>query len=343
MTEFAAVAVVVIGRNEGERLKGCLRSIQSQCDGPVVYVDSGSTDGSADYARSVGVDTVDLDLSRPFTMARGRNTGFDFVVERHPTCQFVQFVDGDCEMIAGWINSGLSFLQAHEQFDAVCGNRVERFPMETRYNQLINMEWQGHPGDVDACGGDAMYRVAKVAEAGRFNESMIAGEEAELCLRLRQLGARLMRLDSPMTLHDANMQHFSQWWMRSVRCGYAYAQGYDLHGGQYKRKPLLSAIAYGIVVPALMLLLLALLVFSASLGFDRWFCVVAVGFLLSLYFRIGCAAFRAKEGAGNSFKQRVLYGFFIALGKFPEAQGVLRYVINRLTGKMSKIIEYKKD
>ena len=58
MTEHCPIGVVVIGRNEGERLKRCLNSIQSQHSGPVVYVDSGSTDGSADYARSVGCKEV---------------------------------------------------------------------------------------------------------------------------------------------------------------------------------------------------------------------------------------------------------------------------------------------
>ena len=44
------VAIVAIGRNEGERLKSCLRAAMAGAR-TVVYVDSGSTDGSAEYAR----------------------------------------------------------------------------------------------------------------------------------------------------------------------------------------------------------------------------------------------------------------------------------------------------
>ena len=92
MTE-QIVGVVVIGRNEGERLKRCLGSIQKQHSGPVVYVDSGSTDGSAVYARSIGVEVVDLDISIPFTMARGRNAGLKQLVKKYPQCHFVQFIE----------------------------------------------------------------------------------------------------------------------------------------------------------------------------------------------------------------------------------------------------------
>ena len=338
MTEQCPIGVVVIGRNEGERLKRCLNSIQSQHNGPVIYVDSGSTDGSVDFAKSVGVDVVDLDISIPFTMARGRNAGFTYLVENYPDCQFVKFVDGDCEVAAGWIDIGLQFLQDRQIYAGVCGNRSERFPETTIYNQLINIEWHGSEGEVDACGGDAIYRIASFKAAGCFNESMIAGEEADLCLRIRKQGFRLMRLDSPMTIHDANIHHFSQWWKRSVRCGHAYAHGYDLHRQDsvvgeksYKKKPLLSSLIYGLLLPGLLVLCVLMQMFLFSL------------IILALYIRAASKAAGSKSDSSNSIGQRYLYACFIFLGKLPEAQGVLRYYRNRAMGKTSKIIEYKID
>lgn len=343
MTEHSVIGVVVIGRNEGERLKRCLSSIQSQHNGPVVYVDSGSTDGSADYARSVGVDVVDLDISIPFTMARGRNTGLDYLVDRHSHCQFVQFVDGDCEMVAGWIKTGLQFLERHQDYAGVCGNRSERFPEATIYNQLIEMEWQDRAGEVEACGGDAIYRIDRFQVAGCFNEAMIAGEEADLCLRLRQLGSRLMRLDSPMTVHDANMQYFSQWWKRSVRCGHAYAHGYDMHkndaevgGKKYKRKALLSSLIYGLVLPGLLVLIFLLLTANPS-GAGQLFLFTGAVLVLAFYVRGFYKTAKSKSTSSHSS----LYASFIALGKFPEVQGVLHYFLNKMLGKTSKIIEYR--
>ena len=342
------IGVVVIGRNEGERLKRCLASILAQHQGPVVYVDSGSSDGSVEYAQSVGVDVVDLDMTRPFTMARGRNAGLNYLVEQYPECQFVQFVDGDCEVAVGWIDHGLKFLEQNTQYAGVCGNRTERNPQATLYNQLIDMEWQGNEGEVDACGGDAIYKVSSFQEAGQFNEAMIAGEEADLCLRLRYQGCHLMRLDLPMTFHDANLHRFVQWWCRSVRCGHAYAQGYDLHrrdaldGKQhYQRKALFSSLAYGLGLPALMVLLMIMQLMLSLSDVNQLFLLTAGMMMLSFYVRIAICALRSKSDSRNSVKQRLLYALFIALGKFPEAQGVLRYWINRIRGKASKIIEYR--
>ena len=63
------LGVVAIGRNEGERLRRCLNSVVGRGH-TVVYVDSGSTDGSTELARELGADVVELDLSLPFTMAQ---------------------------------------------------------------------------------------------------------------------------------------------------------------------------------------------------------------------------------------------------------------------------------
>ena len=333
-----SVGVVVIGRNEGERLKRCLGSIREQHTGPVIYVDSGSTDGSVAFAKSIDVKVVDLDISTPFTMARGRNAGLVRLVKNYPECEFVQFIDGDCEMAAGWLQQGVQFLQANRNYAGVCGNRSERFPEKSIYNQLIDMEWQGRAGDVSACGGDAVYLIQAVQAAGSFNESMIAGEEADICLRISTLGYRLMRLDQSMTVHDADMHYFSQWWKRSVRCGHAYAHSYDLQRGSHGEglnrngKSLLSSLVYGLVLPVMVigLLLAGQLLVGAVL-------------ILLLYGRVAVKAAKSKPDPANSIGQRLVYGCFIALGKLPEAQGVVRYFVNRALGKTSGIIEYKID
>ncbi len=68
--------VVIIGRNEGERFERCLRSLVGRAS-PIVYVDSGSTDNSVGFAEShasSGVHVVRLDMSTPFTAARGPAT-----------------------------------------------------------------------------------------------------------------------------------------------------------------------------------------------------------------------------------------------------------------------------
>lgn len=197
-----AIAAVVIGRNEGERLIRCLRSLQGQVQ-QLIYVDSGSTDGSAAAARDLGAEVVDLDLSRPFTAARARNAG---LAALSSGIELVQFADGDCELDPGWIGAAADFMQTHPRAAAVCGRRRERFPEASVYNRLCDAEWNTPVGEATACGGDAMMRVAAVYTAGGYREGLIAGEEPELCLRLRRAGWQVWRLDAEMTLH-ALLQH----------------------------------------------------------------------------------------------------------------------------------------
>ena len=344
VTKETKAGVVVIGRNEGERLKRCLASVLAQHRGPIVYVDSGSTDGSVEHAKSVNVEVVALDMTRPFTMARGRNAGLDYLLEHYPDCEFVQFVDGDCEVAAEWIERGLQFLEQHPDYAGVCGNRSERYPQATIYNRLIAMEWQGSEGEVDACGGDAMYRVGPLIAEQGFNSSMIAGEEGELCLRLRDSGFVINRLNIPMTLHDADMHRFIQWWYRAVRCGHAYAQGFDLHRHHpegYKRRQVVSSLVYGLFCPVLLLLLLILSVTQTFSLLPQLFILTAVLFVASLYIRIIEKGFRSRFALGNAGAQALLYGLFIALGKLPEAQGVCKYYFNKMRGVTAKIIEYR--
>ena len=56
--------LVVIGRNEGDRLKTCLSSLPAEAR--VVYVDSGSTDGSPEWANERGIECVKLDARLRF-------------------------------------------------------------------------------------------------------------------------------------------------------------------------------------------------------------------------------------------------------------------------------------
>src|SRR5688572_6905256 len=188
MTE--RVGVVIIGRNEGERLRRCLHSVLR--DGRrVVYVDSGSEDGSPSYARTVGAEVVELDMFRPFTAARARNAGLGRLLESEPDTDFVQFVDGDCEIVGGWLDLAARRLAADTDTAAVCGRLRERYPERSIYNRLCDLEWNTPVGERESCGGIAMYRVADVAAAGGFDPTIAAGEEPELCMRLRRLGKRI--------------------------------------------------------------------------------------------------------------------------------------------------------
>ncbi|MGB7409130.1 MAG: glycosyltransferase, partial [Pontixanthobacter sp.] len=216
------IGLVAIGRNEGERLQRCLRSIPQGI--AVVYVDSASTDDSVAFARSMGADVVSLDLDKPFTAARARNEGYARLADTKPTLQFVQFVDGDCEVEAEWFGAAIEALIKHDEVAAVCGRRRERFPDASFYNRMCDDEWNTPVGYADACGGDALLRRSAFEQVDGYDGAMVAGEEPEMCSRLRAADWRILRIDAPMTIHDADMHHPRQWWLRAIRSGFGYAQ-----------------------------------------------------------------------------------------------------------------------
>ena len=217
------VGAVVIGRNEGESLGRCLGSLAGLS--PVVYVDSGSTDGSVVLAREQGAVVVELDLALPFTAARARNAGLSRLRELEPGLAYVQFIDGDCELVNGWLEAALAKLRSDPGLAVVCGRRRERRPEASRYNRLCDIEWNTPIGEANACGGDALMRAEALQAVGGFAAGLIAGEEPDLCYRLRRRGHRIWRIDADMTLHDANITSLGQWWRRTLRSGHAYAAG----------------------------------------------------------------------------------------------------------------------
>jgi GT2 family glycosyltransferase len=324
------VGCIVIGRNEGERLRVCLSSLvgKVQC---IVYVDSGSTDGSVGLAEGLGVDVVKLDMAKPFTAARARNAGFERLKELRPDTVLVQFVDGDCEVIAAWLEHAADVLTTRPELGVVCGRRRERYPDASIFNRLCDIEWDTPAGPALACGGDAMMRASAFEAVGGFNPELIAGEEPELCVRMRAHGFGIERLPVEMTLHDAAMTEFGQWWKRSVRAGHAFAEGAHLHGAPPERhwvKESRRALFWGGVVPALALF---------GLPFSQGRSLLLLGGYPASAARVYAYAKRR----GHSSKDAAYYAGFVTLAKFPEFQGGLRFRLGRLARRRAKIIEYK--
>ena len=317
------IGAVVIGRNEGERLRRCLASMAGKV-ARVVYVDSGSTDGSLEMARDQGATIVELDLSKPFTAARARNAGIAALNDPPgPAPDYIQFVDGDCELREGWLETALAFLERHRDVAVACGRRRERFPEASVYNRLTDLEWDTPVGEARACGGDALMRGDALTQVGGYDPSLIAGEEPELCVRLRAAGWKIWRLDAEMTWHDAAITALSQWWKRARRAGHAYAEGAAMHGRPPERHKVTEtrrALLWGAALP-LGVGVLALVISPWALG-------------LLLVYPAQIARIAAKTG------DPVQAGFLM-LGKFPEALGALDYWQRRLRGQRSRLIEYK--
>ena len=321
------VGVVVIGRNEGERLKKCLDSVVGIA-GRAVYVDSGSEDSSVEIARAIGAEVARLDMRFPFTAARARNEGFRHLRKLSPDLAYVQFVDGDCEVVAGWLEKAVAFLDAHRDVAVVGGRLRERYPERSIYNMLCDIEWDTPVGEAKTCGGNAMMRVGAFENVQGYRDDLIAGEEPELCVRLRAAGWRIWRLGEEMALHDAAMSHFGQWWKRTLRGGYAFAQGADLHGAPPERlgvRESLSAWFWGLGIPV------------GVFGLALWWGVWALVLLLIYPLQIVRLAVRGARPARENWWR----AGFLVLGKFPEMIGQMKFLFHRHLGGRSRLIEYK--
>lgn len=326
MSDKSEIGFVAIGRNEGERFQRCLASLRKAGE-RIVYVDSGSADGSVAHARTNGAVVVELSQDQPFTAARARNAGFESLVRQWPDTDHVMFIDGDCELVDGFAVAAASALMRDSSLGAVTGRCRERFPDATIYNRLCDLEWAGPIGEIDACGGIFMVRAAAFRAAGGFNPAVIAAEDDEFCIRLRATGARLIRIDHDMCFHDAAMTRFSQWWRRMERAGHAYAQVGELHPG-YFAAPRRRAWLWGLALPLAAIVpapftgglsLAFLLLYPLSLGRTR------AGLI-----RNGAAPGHATLGAA-----------FLTLSKFPNLMGMLDYRRKKMSGRNVGIVEYK--
>jgi GT2 family glycosyltransferase len=334
MIKSDQVGVVVIGRNEGERLKASLRSLEGV--GLRVYVDSGSTDGSQAAAVARGFELVELAVPPGFTAARARNAGVARLLELGANPQYIQMVDGDCEIAPGWIDAAVVALDAEPKLAAVFGRRRERFPDASVYNMLCDDEWDVPIGIVNACGGDALFRLQALQAAGGYAPDLIAGEEPDLCLRLRAMGWRIRRIDAEMTLHDAAMTRFGQWWKRSRRAGHAFAELAFRHGAKGDpawRRQTASIVGWGgMGLLGLLGLVIGLL---SEYSPVRTAAAVVIGLWALQTARLVWK--RRDEGA----ERAIPIGLFLMLGKFPQLQGVLDFHRRRLMGAETRLIEYK--
>jgi len=332
VTANAAMAAVVIGRNEGSRLPASLGSVQAT-GLPIVYADSASSDGSAAVARDLGVPVVALSNDAPLSAGRGRNEGLAEALRRWPDTGFVMFLDGDCTLDPGFPSAAAATFAKHADCAIVTGHLMERHPEASIYNRLCAIEWWSPAGRIEnmnALGGIMAVRVTAFQGVNGFNTKAIAGEEPDLGVRLALAGHSIIKIDRPMAIHDAGMTSFGQWWTRAVRGGHALAHRYASHGRtrfRDGRRELLSDLFWGLGVPFLAL---------ALLWPTRGLSLLLLGGYVLLYARVS----RHFRRQGLSTADAQLASRFILYSKFAHVVGIAKYAVNRLRGDY-RIIEYK--
>lgn len=337
------VAAILLAKNEGERFRLAIEALLRDQVGLIIYVDSGSTDGSLEFARDKGIEVIDLDvINEPFTYSRARNTGFEHLKKMRPDIRYVQFLDGDCELHQGWMTEALEFLDHNPDFTGVCGYRNERHPEQSIYNRQIAMEWPRDHGEVLGCGGDFLLRREAFEEINGFDTDFIGGEDPEFFIRLKKNGHRFFRLDRLMTEHDVNMRHFSQWWTRAYRNGHGNAHIFDVHGKlpqKYRRRSVISSIVYGAVLPLISVPLILVLILLDK-PTTSWSLITLIIIAL-LYVKIIIGAMRSRLALKQPLSDALLYAGFILLSKPAEFLGIATYFLRRVKGKGFRSIDYR--
>lgn len=373
------IGVVAIGRNEGERFERCVLSLKREAQNQnlsqpltIVYVDSGSTDNSVAFAKSQGVEVVNLDMSRPFTAARARNAGLEKLLEVSPHTEFVQFIDGDCEVIEGWLAAGAAALKDNPQVVVVSGRLRERFPEKTLYNRLADLEWDRPTGETKSCGGVAMMRVEAIRRAGGFDPSLIAGEEPELCARMRATGGKILNIPNEMAWHDMAMARSSQWFKRARRHGHAIIEvSYfktTASRGLFKQQ-VRSAVVWGcVVLTCVVLSLLPIISFCTvqilmrtttspldwpndafsstclvAFAMTPLFMLIYFVFVLGWFLQILRIAWKAHNKSGLSLWDALRYGRLLMISKEYQVRGMLDFLWRRWRKKDVRIISFKES
>ena len=318
------VAIVVIGRNEGKRLKECLKS----CVGKVrhlVYVDSGSTDNSIEVAEGLGVDIIRLHPELPFTAARARNEGFEFLLGQSEEINFVHFIDGDCVLNDEWLAHAKSTLSDQEDIAVIHGRLREKEVKKSIYTRLADISWYREPGMNKEFGGIFTIRSMVFKALEGFNSELIAGEEPDLFKRLLADGRQIICTDHLMGTHDFGISNFKEWWGRSVRTGFAYAN--SERDEALKNKQLRISF-WALFIPILIVILAMSIPNYGAMGL-----VIYPTQMIRIFLKLNIPY-------GNYDK--LLYAGACVVDNFPQFIGVVKYHCSERVGKKQNIIEYKK-
>jgi glycosyltransferase involved in cell wall biosynthesis len=328
-----SLSVVVIGRNEGDRLVRCLQSVAAMrlpnSQPAIIYVDSASSDGSAERAASLGAKVILLAPGRT-SAAAGRNAGW-----RSAKSDIVLFLDGDMTIAPDFVQESIGEFR-NPAIGVVFGDCRESDPQDSIYNRILDLDWIVPVGAVEYCGGAALIRRELLERIGGYNEHLIAAEDTELCARIRATGSTILHVDRPMVRHDLAITRFSQYWRRAVRSGYAYAEVAEQISPNDAPAWYRNARRNRIQGAAMVALIAAGPVLSIKFGsFVPLLAVITIIAALALRTAI------RTQWKKSPLSTRLLHGLHSHLVQIPLLFGQLKYMRDRSRGRSSELIEYK--
>jgi hypothetical protein len=200
---------------------------------------------------------------------------------------------------------------------------------------VLDLDWIYAPGLVEFCGGDALFTRKALVESNGFDEGLIAGEEPELCRRLRALGYGILHIDAPMTGHDLQITRWVQYWRRATRAGHAYAEVSERFRGSedpfWTHDRRRNVMRGGFWLASLAVAL------AASLRYGLFPLLGWSGILSLMTLR---SAWKARWKSKDRWAV-LLYGLHSHLQQVPILIGQMQYEMTKGRRKTRKLIEYK--
>ena len=211
------VSIVIIGKDEAATLAASILSArqalaESGLSGEILYVDSGSLDGSRRIACEMDVPVMVIPRDRA-NAARARNAGL-----ARARGTWVHFLDGDMELLPGWLGAAVARAQACT-LDGVGGTVVEAMEGASAWSRAFGYDWNARGPRAGEIGGAGLWRRAALSAVRGFDEALDVGEDPDLCRRIEEQGYRIERLDLPMATHRLGLESFGAWWRRARAVG----------------------------------------------------------------------------------------------------------------------------
>jgi cellulose synthase/poly-beta-1,6-N-acetylglucosamine synthase-like glycosyltransferase len=295
----------------------------------LLYVDSASSDGSAERAFEYGAKVIRINPARPCAAA-GRNAGW-----KAASAAIVLFLDGDTVLAPQFVADSLHHF-GDPRVAVVFGHRSEIKPEASMFNRVLDLDWVFPEGQALFCGGDALIRRSVLEEVNGFDERLIAGEEPEMCWRIRARGYEIVGVDRSMVVHDLAMTRWSQYWRRALRSGFALAEISARF--RHTSSPLWLRESRSNILHGTIMLALFLVAPTVSIVCRTPIPIVLViGIVSLLALR---TAYRARWKSGR-LVTLLLYGLHSHMQHIPILFGQLMYRHAHRTGRVQGLIEYK--
>jgi len=203
------LSVVLISKNQAWNISRLVESVldaTSSIDSKeIILVDSASTDETVDAAGWYPICILRLRPDQPPSPAAGRYIGY-----KHSSGEFVLFLDGDMEVLPGWLGKALCSMRESPRAGVMMSTQmigmlppavgdITSPPEKVRLSPPREVSFASF-----VAGGAALYRRSVLEQVGTFNPYLKSDEEPELCLRIRQAGYRILLVDNPMVRHFAD-------------------------------------------------------------------------------------------------------------------------------------------